>query len=964
LEVYLPPAALGELFPFHFAFDRSGTIREVGPALRRICPPVAPGARMGDVLHLLRPAPPLLFESLLRQPRMLVVFETVAKRLKLRGQVWLDAETGVILFLGTPWITDLRELRGHGITLEDLPPHSSQAETLFLLRANQVAAEDARSLSRRLERQQAELDAANASLRGVLETAAEGIITMGPDGKVRSFNGAAERIFGYAAEEVVGHDVTMLMPPATGRMHSSYVERYMQTGEGSVVGGSREVEGRHRDGRPLALELSVSDASIGVPRLFTGIVRDLADRKRFERNQAAQVAVAGVLLSAHSVSELVSRVAEPLATTLGFEALVLWLAPDAGGALAFSKLWTAHPDRCGAFADAVRGVMLVTGQGLTGRAFATGQAMVLEDTAEEGGAHYHGAAALCGLRSAVAFPIYGEEAAHGVVELLLAEPLPTDVTLLRTLESIGRHMGLAVERVRALRLAEESSRAKEQFLAHMSHEIRTPLSAVIGLAYLLGKTSLDKRQEDILARIRSSAEVLLGLINGVLDFTKLAAGQMTLSEQECDLALLVRDLAASQEALARERGLSLAVDVDPALPGMVLADPVRLTQVLLNLLNNAIKFTAHGGVTARVALVAEAADGAEVRFSIADTGAGIEAADRERIFEPFAQAQPKGARHGSGTGLGLAIVRQLVGLQGGTLSLDSAPGIGSTFHVTLPFRVVQRGISPLAETKRGSALGGLRILVADDSETNRFVASEILGAAGAEIVMAQDGAEAVARVRESRFDLVLMDLQMPGLDGYQALEQIRREAGPSQAPPVAALTAWATQEERLRVEAAGMVDMILKPFRPEALIERVALLAQGRAPGTASDSPVVASLAPPLIDRAVLLDQSLGQGDFAREILALFRREGAELLDRMEQALAGGNVAALRPLAHRLKSQAGTAGATALMISMDQLEAGVQDGLSGDHSALANHATAAVALGRAVLEEAARLESDLVGKEG
>lgn len=968
-DLGLPSSMLDELFPFHFSFGRDGALKRVGKALRRVCPDLAPGARAEEVLRLVRPDLPLRSEVLADRTRSLMVLETVTGGLRLRGQLTLLDGGAELLFVGAPWITDLDDLQRHGIVLDDLPPHCSQADTLFLLRNSQIAAEDARGLVSRLERQQVELNSANRRLRAVLETAAEGIITMGADGIVRSFNAAASSIFGYAADEVVGKNVSLLMPPDVAQAHDGYLAQYLRTGVATVVGGTREVSGRHKDGHQLALELSVSDASVGEERLFTGILRDLLERKRFERDHAAQARIGSVLLRGQNISEIWAAVAEPIADAFGFDVALLWLPSPDTGRLSCAETWTADDTRFGSFADTVRGASSSAEEGPAGQASETGKAARVHDVASAGGAHGT-SAAQAGLRSAVAFPVFGEKAVHGAVELLRTGILRPDPTLLGTLETIGGSIGLAVERAHALRLAEESAKAREEFLAHMSHEIRTPLSAIIGLAYLLESAPLGDQERGTVARLRYSAEVLRGLVNSVLDFAKLTARQMELVPQEYPLATLLSELTLSQETLAQEKGLTLSLEIDPAVPGKVVTDPVRLTQILMNLIHNAIKFTESGGVTVRVVAMSLDEGHAQLRFSVEDTGPGVAPADRERIFEAYTQTHERGASGPSGgTGLGLAIVRRLVDLMGGSIEVESVEGGGAAFHVTLPFVLAAEGQEEPVRPGAPADLSGLRILVADDSETNRFVASRILGEVGAEVVTAEDGDEALVRVREGNFDLVLMDLQMPGMDGYAAARAIQVELGPSRAPPVAALTARATVGDRKRVAEAGMVDMITKPFHPEELQHRVALLARrGTAPEwqtpeeqTLEEQTPESGDALPvtLIDRNVLMVQATNDSAFAAEILALFLHEASDILGQMEEALAAGQTTGMEGWAHLLKSQAGTVGAISLQDAQEELETMLRQAPTRGSPDILAVAEAAVALGRSVLEEAARLEHEL-----
>ena len=948
-DASLSGSLLDELFPFHFTLGAGGLLGRVGPALSRICPEMGPGTTAADVLRLQRPAVPLDLGILRKHTRALVVVEAISRTLKLRGQFVPTVDGTALLFVGTPWITDLAEARSHGIALEDFPPHSAQAGSLFLMRSSQVAVQDARRLVH-------QLNSANLQLRAVLETAAEGIIIMRADGTVSSFNAAASRIFGYSNDEVLGRNVSMLMPPEVAGEHDGYVARYLDTGVKHVVGGTREVWGLHKDGHRLALELSVSDATVGEEHVFTGIIRDLQERRRFERNHAAQIRVGGALLRAQTISEIWSAVAGPVAHAFGFDVALFWLRSPDSGQLASAGTWTGEEGRFGAVTSAVREVR--TSEGPIAEAWRHGRAARLHDLSGTAEPH-HVAATGCGLRSAVVFPVLGDDMTHGAIELLCVEIQRPDPSLLGTLEAIGGSIGLALERALALRLAEESAKAREEFLAHMSHEIRTPLSAVIGLAHLLESAPLGDQERDTVARLSYSASVLRGLVNNVLDFAKLTAGQLELIPQSYPLARLLSDLTLSQEALAHQKGLTLTLDTDPALPSSVVTDYVRLTQVLMNLVGNAIKFTERGGVTLRVAPISLVEDWAEIQFSVLDTGPGVDPADRERIFEAYTQANEGGKeRFLGGTGLGLAIVRRLVTLLGGSITVETAEGGGAAFHVVLPFRVGTEPLESTAVAEEVTDLTGLRILVVDDSEMNRFVASRILREAGAEVLTAEDGDEALVRLQDCRVDLVLMDLQMPRMDGFRATRAIREQLGPS-APPVVALTARATIEGRRRAAEAGMVDTITKPFRPAKLKHRVGDLARG---GRAAESPAPQAQTAPtlaLIDPATLMVQAMGDTRFAARVLEMFREEGRKILDEMEDQVSARDTQGLERLAHTLKSQAGTVGALSLQTALQGLESMLRNPTSAEPLRTLDLARDTIVLGRTVLEEAESLQRTL-----
>ena len=494
-----------------------------------------------------------------------------------------------------------------------------------------------------------------------------------------------------------------------------------------------------------------------------------------------------------------------------------------------------------------------------------------------------------------------------------AEFSEEDEALLRQLALIT---SLAMQHVESRTAAEAANIAKSQFLANMSHELRTPMNAILGMTDLALNEELAPTVRDCLQTARESAEVLLELLNQILDLSRIEAGRFELESTNFSIKSTVEQVIKTLRVRASEKGLALIYNLPPDVPVAVSGDPLRLRQILTNLVDNAIKFTQAGRIAVKAEIQEQTREDVTLEFTVSDTGIGISSEDQERIFIAFTQADASTTRNYGGTGLGLTISRKLVELMDGRIWVESKPDQGSTFHFTVRLKVHEGALTAKpAYTNASRSVASrrsLHVLLAEDTPTNQKLAEYILTRRGHRVEIAPNGRQALDMLKKSNYDVVLMDVQMPVMDGFQTTAEIRALPDAKKAQiPIIAMTAHALKGDAERCLAVGMDAYVSKPIQQEEFIEVVEVL--GNDGGEPSETPLLVPGKPrnegepseqirPVFDLKEAVGRCFGKHEFFLEMVACFFSEKDESLRSLQEACRQENTEEVRSIAHRMKN--------------------------------------------------------------
>ena len=697
--------------------------------------------------------------------------------------------------------------------------------------------------------------------RLVMNSSLDAIVIANDHGKIQYWNPRAEQLLGWTQEEVMGKPMSQLFIPDQMRAaHDKGMNRYLDTGVSNILNQELELSAVNKAGEEFPVELIVVTYQQNGKSYFCGFMKDISSRKRSEnllkaqeekyRNIIANMNLGllevdneeNILFANQSFREISGYDSEDL---VGNKTDMFLLGEDKG-----SFLEQKHQLRTQGVSDSYE-IAVKNKAGELRWWFISGA------------------------------PNYNDEG-----ELVGSIGIHLDITKQKELES-----ALAIAKTKA----EEASVAKEAFLANMSHEIRTPLNAIIGMIRELSREELSPKQQTYLSHTDTAARHLLSIVNNILDISKIEAGELKLEEHHFSLQALVANIVSILHFKASKKNIELTSELSENIWPSYVGDSARIRQVLINLLDNALKFTSEGSVRLNISVLKEDASGQTIAITIADTGIGMDEEYLGQLFSKFSQAEKSTSRRFGGTGLGMSITNEIIKLMNGSIEVKSTKGQGTEFLIKM--KLQQGDIDKLSDrTEDGQhLLSGARVLLVEDNVMNRFIANKSLSYFGCTTDEAENGLIAIEMLKKKRYDLILMDIQMPKLDGVETTKIIRNELNLEL--PIIAVTANAFKKDIDLYLSIGMNDYVTKPFEEKDLFDTIARQLRWNMPAiTKSSTPISGSY-----DLTQLKALSRGDEDFVNNMIDIFMQHTPAAVDELNAALQEEDYPTVARVAHRIK---------------------------------------------------------------
>jgi PAS domain S-box-containing protein len=655
-------------------------------------------------------------------------------------------------------------------------------------------------------------------LAAIIDTALDAIITIDHEGKVMEFNPAAERMFGYRRSDVIGKKMAELIVPVRLReRHYASLAQYLATGKATILNQRVEMTALRADGTEFPVELAITPLPSDDRPMFTAHVRDITEQKRRGQLRNARLAITQILADAGTLAEATPRLLQAVCDSLEWDVGALWQVDAEAEVLRCLEVWHRPAVRIPKFEADCRRRTFLPGVGLPGRVWKSGKSAWIPDVVRDTNFPRAPIAAQEGLHAAFGFPILLGENFLGVVEFFSYHIREPDADLLEMMTTIGGQLGQFIERRQAEEALRQADRRKDEFLAMLAHELRNPLAPIRNSLHIMKVASADPAAaEQARQIIERQVQHMVRLVDDLSDLSRIMRGRIDLRKETTDLTNVVARAVETAQSVLDAHGQELDLSMPPS-PVWLEADPTRLSQVIGNLLNNAAKYSQRPG---RVWL-SVAREGAQAVIRVKDEGMGIAAHLLPRVFDVFVQGENTQEQSRQGLGIGLAIVRRLVEMHGGSVTVHSeGPDKGSTFTIRLPASQCSAS-APAGELREPVKDVSRRILVVDDNIDAAESVAVLLRMWGHEVRIAHTGLEALQAAEESQPEIVVLDIGLPGLDGYEVAKRLRCQPR-FRKTVLAAMTGYAQANDRQRALEAGFDHHLTKPVDPKTLHSLVA----------------------------------------------------------------------------------------------------------------------------------------------
>ncbi len=819
-------------------------------------------------------------------------------------------------FAGVPITTKEGFNIGSICILDTSPKHlyPEQVETLKKIAAQVTVLLELRKQNKNLQTElnqlihdrinQTEIDL--ASYKFALDESAEVAIT-DRDGFIKFANEKFCAASKYIKEELLGQPYKVLN---SGYHPQSFFFFFLQTiTKGHVWHG--EIKNRNKAGNHYWVDCSIIPFldKKGQPYQYIAIQHDITEKKNALERLTIETRLISIISENEAIENSIKKIAHQICLHLEWDVSVYWSLDPKKNKLSNPKIYNHNNKPIFDFEQQTRRLEFTKGEGLPGYVWVSKKPKWLVDLEGQSLLINRSSIEETSLSSALVFPILFRNEVIGVMEFFSFKRKKDDYNILQMIESFGLQIGAFIDRkeaeeelIKAKKEAEESVKSKDQFLTNMSHEIRTPMNAIIGFTQLILQTNLNDKQSEFANSVKMAAENLLSIINDILDFSKIESGVIKIESTPTDIRQTFKNVYDLLKISASQKQLEFNMEIDQRIPEAVLCDALRLNQILINLVGNAIKFTEKGQVKFSAEVVKIENSLYEIVFKVKDTGIGIIKEKQKDIFERFNQVNNEINRKYEGTGLGLSISKNLIELLGGKLNMQSEIGIGSEFSFNLHVLKCESDSilkNDLIQEKQ-PITRNKSILLIEDNPLNQKLAKNVLNNFGFDVIIADNGQLGLKVLEHQKFDLILMDIQMPELDGYQTTTIIRREL--KLHIPIIAMTAHSIVGEKEKCISVGMNDFISKPFNQKELFDKISNLISVESKHPETIDTIMNSNETPDINLSYLYELSNGNIEFEKEMILLFIHQVPKEILNLQRACEEYEYVKIAEIAHKLKS--------------------------------------------------------------